>query len=312
MPQTRREYLRAGSAAVGTGALLGLSGCLDAVPFVGGGASYRQWMHEPGEMREDGDDYFFTMQKPSQLANNQDSFDGDYYDDNIESDYTPVDVDFEDVTREISFSNVSVLVGSFDTSDVADALEDEDNGEYEEDSTYNGWTLYLQADGSSLTDGYALKDGGFLGSPTVVNASGTAEVDADEALELVADTKSGSGSRYVNAEDDANLLTNRLGDATYVYGSLSEETDTDDPENGQFENSTGFGLRQQVNGGTTNVKYLVLYDSQGDVDTGDLEDWVDANEDDGDTFDDIDDVSVNQNGRVGVVSGSLPTDDIGQ
>ncbi|MFC7176752.1 hypothetical protein [Halosegnis marinus] len=66
-----------------------------------------------------------------------------------------------------------------------------------------------------------------------------------------------------------------------------------------------------VNGETSDVAAYVVFDEADDVDTGDLEDWVDENDGSDGTFDDVDDVSYNANGRVGTVSGTIDTDDLG-
>lgn len=60
---------------------------------------------------------------------------------------------------------------------------------------------------------------------------------------------------------------------------------------------------------TTDVEFVWVYDRDGDVDTGDVEDYIETSQDEDRFWDDVDDVEVNQNGRVATASGQMDTDD---
>jgi hypothetical protein len=70
------------------------------------------------------------------------------------------------------------------------------------------------------------------------------------------------------------------------------------------------GSTTTIDGETADRTWVVIYESADDVDLDDLADWVDENDGDGGTFDDVDDIGYSRNGRAGIVTGTSDTDDL--
>jgi hypothetical protein len=303
---TRRDALRTGAGLIAVGAVGSTAGCLDSIPFVGGGANYTSWIPAADEFQED-ENLSFSFSNNNTFANNEDNFDSDYWD-QTEQDVDALDIDFEDITFDLSFGPYQIYDGNYDQQTVIDALEDDDTGrgEYDEEGEYEGYTVYLPDNvaGSPRT-AYGVN------GTTVVRASATREEDdAEGVLEIAIDTDNGNETRFVDDNEDFGLLTDELGSGTTVSGSVSEdETEDDNPEFGQFEGAVGSGSTLTVNGENSNFKYVVIYDSESDTDQAVLEDFFDEALDD--FFDPDGDPSYNTNGRVATIKFSFPTDELG-
>ena len=303
MQHTRRQLLKTSGAAVGAGVLTGLAGC-SSIPFIGGGGAgaYRSWLPAPGEI-SDSDHYGFAYIDYNKIQNNEDNFDEDFYE-NLENDPDTLGLDFEDMNNVISSDGFSVLNASFNKSDVVDALEDEDEGEYEQDGSQNNYDIFVPANSDEPFEAY-----GVSGS-TVIQSRSVGGDDAVDVLESAIEVNNGNIDRYHQDSDAFNKLSNVTGGGTFVTGRTYEETDGDNPEGGQFENSVASGRSVTVNGGSSNVKSVVVFDSSDDVDTGDLEDWVDEQDTDGGAWEDVNNPNYNKNGNAGVVNASFDTDDL--
>jgi hypothetical protein len=75
---------------------------------------------------------------------------------------------------------------------------------------------------------------------------------------------------------------------------------------GNFENQVARGSATTVEGDTASRTWVLVFEDRDDIDTDDIEDWVDE----GEQFDDYDDVSINTNGRAVLVEGTIDTDDV--
>lgn len=108
-------------------------------------------------------------------------------------------------------------------------------------------------------------------------------------------------------------LVDELGTATFVSGDTQEEPDDPDPENGRFDNAVAEGDLSNIDGETIDRKWVIVYEEEDDVDLDDLEEYVDANDssaDDGyNPFDDVDDISYNKSGRMGIITGTTDADE---
>ena len=308
---TRRTALKSGATAVSLLAVGSLSGC-SSIPFLSGGGSYTEWVPAPDGFQES-ESLTVYQSKPSEIADNEDNFDEDYYDENLENDVDKLDIDYEDMTLNIGvlagFSlPVQVYDGDYEAQTVVDALEDEDTGEgpFAEDGEYEGYTVYLN-DSDDAPDNPQTAYG--LDGTLVVEASATEDLDAEEMLELVIDTNNGDGTLFTDDSEDFSALTDELGDGTTLVGGVSEDaSEEDDPDNGSFEGAVASGRVVTVNGETSDLKYVVVWDSEGDADEGDLEDYADNALDD--EFDPNDDPSVGVSGRVGTIEFTYDTDEL--
>ena len=294
---SRRELMRKSGAAAGAAALVGSAGCIgtvqDAVPFVGG-ATYKSWLPEPGTVT-DQDHYRFQFFDMNSIENNEDEFNDDTDYSDFENAWSPADVDWEDTNWIIFWRGGFVINADYDQESVAEDLEDED---YDDDTDHEGYTIYL---GPNEGGAFAI-DGSNL-----VLTSGS---DPVGAAEDIIDTNGGSEDRYADESEDLNELIGALGDATFVRGRTMDEPDEENVERGRFDGMVARGRSTQVDGDTANGKAVVVYEDSDDVDTGDLEDWVEASQDRDGQFAEWDDISYSSNGRKGVIEGTLDTDEI--
>lgn len=283
------------ATTVGVGTLA-TAGC-SQLPFVGSGGSYTKWLHEPDEF--DANHYTVTVLEPETVINNEDVFDDDYVS-SLENQYdgaldvTGVDTD---ETQQIVSTNVSsVYTGGFAASDVRDELEDND---FDDDDEVGGFTLYANENESRAWA---------VGSNALIRAFPAANDTALDVVETVVEVSNGEAPRYADEVEAMNVLTSTLSNGFGLFAWTHDAVDNDNPEAGSFENSVGAGISGTLNGDTVNVEYVIAYEDSDDVDQGDLEDWVDAQEDN--TFADVDDISYNTSGRAGVISGSMDADDV--
>ena len=129
-----------------------------------------------------------------------------------------------------------------------------------------------------------------------------------DTVGTVAGVNGGDTESYDSAIEAAQPLYNALGGGVYVYGSTFEQVENDNPEGGQLEDSVAQGMSFSFGDGEFNVSGAVVYDDEGDVDDGDVEDWADegtllANGE-------IDDISTSTNGRVATFSGVCDYDEL--
>lgn len=292
---SRRGVLRRGAATASAATLASLAGC-SSIPFIGGGGM-SNWLYEPGTVG-DSDHYQFIEVNLQAVRNNEDNISDETFSffESYEDQFDPTGVDFDSMNRAIGFTGVTVLKGSFNNGDISSELEDSDLDF--DDSDYNGYTIYYNE-----SNGIAFGVGSSL-----LRARAAGDEDAEAVAELAIDTNSGNEDRYKSESDAMNKFLNTAGNPTLVSGGTQEEVDEGVPEQGRFENQVASGQTTNINGETSNRKFIRVFDSQDDVDTGDFEDWTEAQEDE--TFDDVDDININQQGRAVVVNGTIDTDDL--
>ena len=292
---TRRTLLRRWTAAISAGALANIAGCGGLNPLGVFGGAYAHWLPAPDELG-DSDHYSFTYLDMETIESNEDNIDGDSFGmDTIDSFWDPLSFDWGDTSTLLLVGQVVVIEAEFSREDAGSDLEDED---YEEATEYEGFTVFL---GPNESDAFA------LGDNTVLRGGGYGVEDLVDQLEVVIDAQNRNADHYGDENEDMSTLLDELG-GTLDSGSTMEESDSDNPESGAFENMVAQGSTATINGETSDRKWVIVYDEQDDVDTGDLEDWVDANSDG--EFDGVDDISYNQNGRKGIITGTSDTDDL--
>lgn len=300
---TRRAMLRRSLATAGAGALVGAAGCSSIPNPLSGNAPYADWLPVPDEV-SDSDHYGFTYLNLNDIESNEDELDGDSIDPStFEEFWEPLDIDWEDASglTILGFGGLFgfgglVVEADFNRDDAIEDLKDED---FDDDSEHEGFTLMLDSSESQV---YAVGDGA-----VVITASDDGDTDTVEA---VIDAKTGSADRYADDSDDMSTLIGALGGGSFVNGRTTEEPDDDDPENGTFDAMVAMGSRDKINGDRTKRKWVVVYESSDDVDTDDLEEWVEENDGNDGQFDDLDDISYNSDGRKGVITGTTDTDDL--
>lgn len=283
---SRRAAIKLGAATAGVGAMGGLAGC-SSIPFIGGGSGYTNWLPEPGVIA-DADSYGFSWTDAQQVRNNEDEFDDDVYDSYESANEDRLDqagLDYDDVNTFLSFQSVTVVDASFNRDDVAGELEDND---FDDDTDHEGYTIYLsnsefQAVGVSGND--------------LVYGRRNSENDAVEVVELAIDTNNGDEDRYVDENDDFAELVSNLSSGTFTSGRTIDN-DSD---------QVASGRTVSVNGSTSNVESVTVYDEADDLDQDDVDDLQEEGED----SNDVENFSANKNGRVLTVIYDVDTDKIG-
>ncbi|WP_332898870.1 hypothetical protein [Haladaptatus sp. CMSO5] len=292
--------LRSTGLLVGAGAMGGLAGC-SSIPFVGGDTSWTNWLPEPGTFRNQ-DHYQTYYIEPQDIAEYEDELDDGY--DLFEDFFSPpgaLDVDFDEVEGMVIAPTMRVFMGSFTVEDVVNELEDAD---FDEDDEYEGYTLFLGPE-----ENFGSRAAAGVSDSTLLYGSASEDGPID-GLETLIDTSNGEEDRYMAESEDFATLVDELGGGHFLYAITHEETEIDDPENGQFEHEVARGARIQFDAETSSRKWVRVFEEADDVDLGDVEDWVDENDGSDEAFDDYDDISVSQSGRAAVVTGTIDTDDV--
>ncbi|GAB3689347.1 hypothetical protein GCM10028857_24570 [Salinarchaeum chitinilyticum] len=307
MEGSRRRFLKASGAVVGTGLLGASAGCTGILGGGGGGGgsgltAHTDWYFEPGAIA-DTDHHTISYQGTMEIANNEDQFDSDYYDDteqSFEDSYEYLGLDFDEVESRTYFGGfLATLLSGYtvDRSEIVESLEDND---YEDDDEYEGVQVFLGPNESRAV--------GVTNNEIVVTSgSWNTDDEAIDVLETAVDTYNGEEDRYVDENENFAALTSRLNGGTFGFAATHEETEETDAPNGRFEGAVAQGSASDVKGETMDIQAIYLFDSADDIDMGDVEDYRDES----DSFDDIDDVSLNRSGRSVIISGTMDTDDYG-
>jgi hypothetical protein len=96
-------------------------------------------------------------------------------------------------------------------------------------------------------------------------------------------------------------------DATFEYQLTLEATNTSTNQPaGNFENEVARGSALSVDGDTSTRTWVLVFEETDDVNTDDIEEWVDSDE----RFEEYDDQNVERNGRAAIITGTIDTDEI--
>jgi len=133
---------------------------------------------------------------------------------------------------------------------------------------------------------------------------------ATAVVETIIDTHLGTVDRYAEENDDLKTLTSSLGVGAHVFGETVEAQETTDVSMGRFENAVAGGGRWRINGETSKIKRIIVFEEEDDVDTDDIDEWVSEHQGSDQAFDDVDDTTVEQDGRTVVVTSTIDTDDV--
>ena len=317
MNPTRRQFLAAGAVA-GAGAL---AGC-DRIPFIGGGGGIGQfsnWVPSAGEISPSRSSINFSARSPSQINANRTNLHPSTYR-SYQSSYR-TGVDWKSLTLELSIEGGSVYTGSYNADDVASELTaatgSNDRGKYSQADSEGSYEIFIPSSANGADDA---SDAYAVSSNAIVRARSTGSQFQDNFSSAVANAKSiiavgedGDG-RAVDNDETFSTLANELG-GTIAQGGTRQEpvgSGAASVPQGNFEGLVAAGTGVTLNGATAQVKEVFVFDSQGGVDTGDLEEYVETNDTGGGTWDYTRNVSVNQNGNAGVITGTRDAYDLGR
>lgn len=430
-PVSRRKLLSAGTVAAltsiaGCSGSGGISGVVeDATSSVSGSSKldYTQWAYAPDVL--DSDHYQFFSLDPISIDEIEDEFDDNTFDqlEGIEREVEPSGIDFDEMGSFLSLQGHSIFTSSeFESEEeLLDELDDE--ADLDDDDEIGDYTVVYDDDDD-------LNRGAAVNGNTVILTQGNLsrrENNAEDVLEAIIETKAGEEDRYIDENDDFNLLTEKLGQATIVAGRTHEEFEgtpqvdlqpgdtvsdvlrgTDpqyneryykpytfeanggdfvtinmesqgdaylflvDPDgnviqsdddggsgvnsriqtrlrqagvyeirashysghnvgqgmpfnlsfsnnqSGRERNTATLGLEGErargsaitIEGEEATRKWVFVYDSDGDVDTGELEEQFEAAQDESDALDEYTDITASQDGRTATLTATIDTDEI--
>lgn len=272
------------------------------MPFVGGG-DYTDWVFEPGTVG-DSEHLLVSYGDYTTVVANEPEFDDDYYATSLESveDSFPLEgagLDVEDVGTYLYITDLDGVLGGhvaaeYSRNAVASALEDDGYGD---ETDQEGFTVYLGPEGSQAV--------GIDGSDIVYGAAGPGtDATPVEIVAALIDAENGTEDRYVDGEG-FGTLTEQFGSSTFTYGSTQIQPEETDAENGRFEGAVASGVAAAINGSTTEVRVVVVFETEADVDMGDIREYADSEQ-----FERLNDVSSSRNGTAAVITGQVDTDEL--
>lgn len=293
---SRRSVLRGAGAAVSTGALVSIAGCLDDVPGLAGSGQYTQWLPEPGEI--DDDDYRFSYFDTATLSDHEDELDSYTVDvfEEFRQLWLPIDLAWDDTSWVLHWGQ-AVIAADYDRAAVIDDLIE---GGFDAEAEYGGYETFTREDRAIG-----------IGNDTILTTPpNRISPDPIEQIETLVDVGSGDADRYVDEEAEMKALVDGLGSGTIIRGETTVETDEHDPEQGVFEGTVAEGGTTAVDGTTANRRHALVFESEADVDLDDLEEWAAGNDSSFEEFDEFDELEYDQQGRLGIISGTIDIDEV--
>jgi len=219
--------------------------------------------------------------------------------------------EYEPITFDGSAGDI-ITIDMVSNDDTYLMLDDPDGNTVAENDDYSGfdsrieeYTLEQSGEYTIIATSYSSYDN--FDYQLSLTRVGSADDLVDSVTE-VANVQNGDTTSYMDESEDAADLVNALGGGNIVTGSVHEEEEGDNPENGAIEASVAEGLSFSLSDDQFDVTGVVVFDSENDFDDGDIEDWAEE----GTTLasEEIDDIEVSQDGRVGTFSGVCDADEL--
>ena len=290
--QTRRDVLKTGVAigsVAATGALAGCSSILGGGASTGSFSDVTMWLPSPGDLDSDLEHYSVSARSPSRLAN----LESDPQEAN--SDHAPSlefasptanDVDTvvnataegagenEDEPFDNPTQSFTAYSGSFNRSwamtqlDNADAWDDEQ--EVEEYRIYG-----RSPEGQEGTfEAVGVSESGYVRASDEL-ATGGDSPDSVAIVETVINAAIGEGERFVDENENMGVVGDQLSFGHQLFaGTPVESPDETNPEEGEFEDVVAAGNNQTIKGQSADETQVLVFDSEGDIDEGDIEEYI--------------------------------------
>ncbi|MDJ1432007.1 hypothetical protein [Halostagnicola sp. A-GB9-2] len=198
--------------------------------------------------------------------------------------------------------SVDVIGGSFDPEEIEENLESWADDNLTDEGQYEGFDFYETFDAVY----------GVSGETIVQVTSDQGDIDLLETLEIVIDANV-EGSYRLTDDDDANELLSQFDQGHVNSGFLLEfDDDSEETEDEQEENDWRTGLlggtsAESIDGQTTDVSTVFLFDLERYAVADDVEEYVRRNRDITDEFATLEDYSVEEDGRTVTVTGTVQT-----
>jgi len=280
---SRRTALKLGAGTAAATTLGGLAGC-SSLPIIGngGGSSMRDWLVDPGEVR-DRDTYQATYREFPALADHEDDLSDDVYDseaERFESRYDSLlDVEMSEANWELLLGGprTAAFSGSYNRSEVVESYEE--LGFDREDQRVGGFTIVTAQGRAAALDG-----------SLALSVRDTP--DPVDSLETFIEAKSGDTDLYPEEEDAVGAVLDAV-DGSYLTVS----------ENGPTDAVEAVAVSATFDGETTARTAALAFDDEDEVDEellGEIEEGTDW-----------DDIDTSTDGRIGLVEGEQDTDEFG-
>lgn len=343
---SRRTFLKSSGAAAAMLGTMGLAGCSGINPLSSGGGSknYKNWMYDPSELVDTEFVGFGTFNVQT-IFENEDQLPDETQEelDQAGEQLDQFGVALEETQRitsvghtgdvlgqamsgggggdggMISSGGSAAITGSFEPSKIEEAVTTANNSvpedrQLEEDGEYSGYNMWTTSYEQTNASGQTQTVSGAAGlSEDALVASGmqSNEATAREAAELMIDTKSGSGTRLTNANDDVNEMVKNVGGNAFAMGTtLGDLVSTvgmfiqEDAVSDVIDGLVAIGVGTDINGETYETNIAMVYGEASDASTENYEAFFEylREQNTSDVQDPLEDIETSKNGRTVVVT----------
>jgi hypothetical protein len=314
---TRRRLLQGGAATAGGVVLGSLSGCGSILGGGSGGPQLIEWVAPPDQFGLS--TARFNLIDFDQIRANEQHFDETVYAD-LKSGFTEEVTGrfgLDDWTSVSAFAGVAggtVYTGSFDASTVVEANLERENGlNWVEETSYQGYTVLVPEDSGSGGTGkpeqaLGVAEGEIVTSLARSGLDDTIETYAVSGLETIIDTKQGRATRLTDANEQFGTLATELGTGTLVRASTTADDVGSQPDLGQFAGMAASGTRYSIEGTETDAKFVTVFDDPTTAEDANLSSYASELESQQVAWSST---SVQRDGQVATITGTLPTDRFG-
>jgi len=312
--QSRRKFMAAIGTTAAAGSLTSLAGCSAISDLTGGGGggskAYTDWLPVSDSFGRDNHEFEFTDY--SSIRSSEGEVDHTGYHslkDSVEYEWRHLFLRWDDADFELktglgigSDPTIRVLGASLDAERIEQEFDYAE--EMSSESSHEDYTVYSW---ESRNKFIGFKDDTAIETrPTVDEDNET--VDAEEVLENAIDRKIARDDNDGEQISAFKTFAEEAGAGTYVDCSTQEETEDEDPDNGEFEGQIAGGECTKVSGSKSKYKRVMVFDSDGDPDKNDIEDW--ANERSSGKLNRLQEREVAVSENVATITGKLYTDNL--
>lgn len=303
--QSRRDILRTATVGAGVGTTTLLAGCSDETSGDNGSENGDENDGNGGENDGNGDETgaetadsslateyvdwvydFESMQNASRTVSvtEMEGYvnglpNGDEVRENFETGYGGA-ISVDDVEYAVDIGFASVLTGTFDAGEVADAME------LSAEDSYEGFDLYV----SETDRGPVLaSDGDYL-----VKSDGYS-IDPRDEVEALIDAYNGDADRFVDVSDPFERIVAESETETADLVHLAVPTED--------ESLVAYSQTITIDGSESSLRLLELYDNEDAVDLEQIESQIE-----GDDTAELTDLS--QDGRLLIAEVTVPTEEL--
>jgi len=283
---TRRRFLGRAATLAGAGGTAALAGCSSGEAT--GTAGYTEWLAAPALFG--GRRYFFEYYDVAAIRDQRGTFDPPVYEAYrawAADGYDHFGLPFDAIDEELLGVNrhVTTLRGEWDRAAIDERLR---TAGYVQADPHAGFDLYWHriAELAVAVD-----------SDRLLRARRTGRSPLG-TVRLFVDVGTGEKRRYVHADTVMAELTDRLGEATYVYGFPHLPTEETRAERGEFQGARARGIARTVDGSETTDRVVVTFDDESGVVRDDIAAWIGS----APFFDDARSIETGREGRSAVVT----------